>query len=55
MRIIFEGGEVLDLKNIEKIIIDTDEEEATLIKSMVFRHCEEMDHPACKYNRKDLL
>ena len=45
MRIIFEGGEVLDLKNINKVIIDTDEEEVMLNKSIIFRHYEEMNYP----------
>lgn len=42
MRIIFEGGEVLDLKNINKIIIDTDDEEVIMTKSIVSRHFEEL-------------
>lgn len=42
MRIIFEGGEVLDLININKIIIDTDEEEVIMTKCIISRHFEEL-------------
>ena len=35
MRIIFKGGEVLDLNNIEKVILDTDEEHTVVVKSVV--------------------
>lgn len=38
MRIIFEGGEVLDLTHINKIILDADEEEVLVNRSIISRH-----------------
>ena len=35
MRIIFEGGEVLDLKNINKIIIESQEEKEVIINAQL--------------------
>lgn len=35
MRIIFKGGEVLDLNNIEKIILDSDEENTAVVGSVI--------------------
>ena len=45
MRIIFKGGEVLDLNNIEKVILDNDEENTAVVRSIInFCRDEEKDN-----------
>jgi len=42
MRIIFDGGEVLDLKNINKIIIESQEEKEIIINAQLDKLRSEM-------------
>ncbi len=43
MRIIFEGGEVLDLNNINKIIIESQEEKEIIINAQLDKLKSEME------------
>lgn len=43
MRIIFEGGEVLDLKNINKIVIESQEEKEVIINAQLDKLRSEME------------
>lgn len=50
MRIIFEGGEVLDLKNINKIIIESREEKEVIINAQLDKLKEELQEKYCDRN-----
>lgn len=50
MRIIFEGGEVLDLKNINKIVIESQEEKEVIINAQLDRLKSEIEPKTCDRN-----
>lgn len=50
MRIIFEGGEVLDLRNINKIIIESQEEKEVIINAQLDKLKSEMEPKYCDRN-----